>query len=125
MTKKKKAKLYYKEITLTPTDFTLQVFISKDFNTTVSALNKKIEKYDWRKFFDFDSSGFFVKYITEKNKVRFVICLYGFKYQSVAHEAVHVTWELARIVGFNLSEDEELQAYYVGYIVDEIMKMKK
>ena len=120
-----KNKLYYKKIKLSPTNYSLQVFVCKDVSHTIATLNRKIEKYDWDKWFLFDTNGFFVKYITKNNRIRLIMCLYDFSHKEIAHEAVHVTWELARLVEFKYKKDEELQAYYVGYIVDEIMKMKK
>lgn len=39
----------------------------------------------------------------------------------IAHEAVHVTWKLGSIIGFENKEDnQEIQAYYVSYIMEQL-----
>ncbi len=57
---------------------------------------------------------------------RIAVILPDFTPEVVAHEAVHVTWKLQSIVGrFFSKKIQEPQSYMVGFIVSEILGMKK
>jgi len=43
----------------------------------------------------------------------------------ILHEAIHVTWYLSEICGFNYKQDPELQCYLSEYLFNKIMAYKK
>lgn len=54
-----------------------------------------------------------------------LMILVDYSEKTLIHEAVHVTWELSKIIQTPWEyETQELQAYYVDYIVREVKNIK-
>ena len=52
-----------------------------------------------------------------------ILCTTNDHIPVIAHEVVHATWKLDSLAGLNLdSRSQETQAYYVSYILIEILK---
>ena len=111
--------LRYKEITLTPTDICLEVFIGKKKDIVKKLKKDNGEKKSYWKEMIGDSSCV----VGLENHIFMFLLEDDIK--TIVHESVHATWFLDEIVGFNFNiESQEMQAYYVDYIVGEILKMK-
>lgn len=129
----KKHASYYKKIPLIPTEFHLDVFVSEDGDLICKDLSEKIgETPDYWKDYCFDDNGSHTSAMVVDHEARdgtwsIIMLLRNFEEPSViAHESVHVTWSLDKRVGLNFRhKSQETQSYYVGYIMDEILKMKE
>ena len=97
------ADLYFKRIPLHPTLFELDVWVCAEKEPIGLAADKMYGQ----------DVGRFIEEMEHAVRPEFV-----------AHEAVHVTWRLADFVGFKYSaKNDETQAYFVEYIVRQIMSI--
>ena len=112
-------KLKHKVIKLKPTDILLEVFIGKRKDIIKSLLKDYGEdKKYWKEMIDNGDCT-----VSWDNHI--FIFMTEFDVNTIVHEATHATWYLDEIVGFNINQDnDEIQAYYMGYIVEKIFKMK-
>ena len=111
--------LKHKIIELTPTDICLEVLIGKK-KQMVKFLKKEYgqKKSHWKEMIGDSSCA-----VLDANHI--YIFLLNDDISTIAHEAVHASWFLDEIVEFNYNQDnQEIQAYYVDYIVGEIISMK-
>lgn len=119
----------YKEISLKPTPFTVKVFYSEDPSEMAGEFKKrfKIKGKRWTSYFknaDKGCDGFCDEFVSSEGQ-ELVMCLFVLNPGIIAHEAVHIAWYLSKFTDmeFNYS-NQETQAYYIQYLVDEIMKIK-
>jgi len=121
---KKPKKVLYKAIPLLPTDFTAEILFCPDKEPVTQAMARlyggSVEYYDT------ELRGDEVN-IIESFGTKHIVCILRSKDPYIiAHEAVHITWYLQSMVGFTFSAtSQEIQAYYVGYLVREIQAMLK
>ena len=114
----------YKEILLIPTPFTLKVFYgSKD------AISKRVKK-DFKGYEIgniFDKYGGFVDRVEADGYPIIIMCLLegSFTPGIIAHESEHVIYYKNELIGNKYNyESQEMHAYYIQWLVDEIWKMK-
>lgn len=107
-----------------PTKWFVDVYIAKDYD---KLYDKLLRKYGetlkfWQDILDRNPTVFL--YEDDKVESYIICCLSDFELNVVIHESVHISWYLAEKVGFSYERDHEIQAYYIEYIVEEILKMK-
>lgn len=113
----------HKEIKLTPTPFILKVFYG-----TPEELDSKIKK-EYKGSYDlgdiFKNYEAFVDEIKVDGYPEIIMCLTRITPGLVAHESLHVIFYLNRLIGMKYTfESQEMMAYTIQYLVDEIMKLK-
>lgn len=117
---------YFKKFQLVPTDFNLYVYVGNFKKAEQSMLDLFGLPTQWNSFQL--QEGVAHTYCFWSNKIKeriFIICTPDFDPANIAHEAVHVTWELARVVDFVYDvEHQEQQAYYVDWILNCALSMK-
>ena len=118
-------KVRHKNIKLLPTEYTVDVFVCKNKDKIIKQLNEKVDKNDWGKYFEDSSVGMCLYHTTDNNVRYLIMILSDFNPIIISHECIHISWRLADYCGFNFREDEEIQAYFVDYMVGEILKMNK
>jgi len=117
---------YLRKVQLIPTDFELYILIGN----AVIAENFMIDTFGlppgWQEFNLEGAVAHTWSIWSEKLEQRvFAIHAPDFSPQDIAHEAVHVTWELARNTNFKYDKDnQEQQAYYVDWILSSALEMK-
>ena len=109
----------HKVVKLIPTDISLEIFIGKKKDIV-----KKLKKYKGKKkSYWKDMVGNSSCAVGMPDHI--YMFLLDTDIQTIVHEAVHATWHLDDIVDFGFdSHNQEIQAYYVDYIVGKVMKMK-
>ena len=112
-------KVKHKIIDLNPTDIKLEVYIGniKDVINEVKKNNGQKKSF-WKNMIGDDPCT-----INLGNHI--IITMSEYDPQDIVHEAVHASWELAKIVGYKFGyKNQELQAYQIDYIVGQIITMK-
>lgn len=112
----------HKRILLIPTPFYVDVFVGgsiREAEETLNELRGKEEKYFRLEFQEHQQA------MTAEAEGAFFMLLPDFSDHIISHEATHVTWLLGDKIGLDWDyQSQELQAYYIDYIVREINKMK-
>lgn len=113
----------HKRILLIPTPFWVDVFVGGTLEQVEETLNELLDSDIKIEMHDDDDA--LTAEIECRNKTSFLLVLTDFTDHIIAHEASHVTWFLGKKIGLKWDhESQELQAYYIDYIVREINKMK-
>ena len=113
------SKVKHEVIELSPTDICLEVYIGnrKDVIKLIKKNNGEKKSY-WKSLIGEDSCT-----INLGNHI--IIFLREYDPQEIVHEAVHASWELSKLVGYNFSyKNQEIQAYQVDYIIGKVLSMK-
>lgn len=117
------ADLYFKRIPLHPTLFELDVWVCAEKEPIGLAAGKMYGQNVGRFIEEMEHEMACWMKDKEGTK-RILMFLQAVRPEFVAHEAVHVTWRLADFVGFKYSaKNDETQAYFVEYIVRQIMSI--
>lgn len=115
----------YKRIDLLPSKWFVDIWITKNYKTLCNNLSKKYGgSFEFWKN-EINETQTVLSYENFKGHKYIICCLYDFDLSVIIHESVHITWHLQDKVNFDYENDQELQAYYVEYIVEEILKMDK
>lgn len=120
-----KKKIHHKKIPLTPTPFELEMYCCSrdDFNDLLTS-KYRIKKDLFKK--KIDGAGAITVYAKNKLRRHFIVAIFQNSIYNTSHEAVHISYFLDRVCEFNFNKDNhESQAYYVGYITQEIGKFLK
>lgn len=107
-----------------PTKWFVDVWITDNYEELCNKLSKKYGSSTdfWQKELSLRPS---VITYEDIEKTNYIICLLeDFDLNVIVHETVHISWHLQDKVNFDYVNDTELQAYYIEYIVEEILKMK-
>jgi hypothetical protein len=115
--------LIHKRIPLIPTPFHVDVFVSAelaDIEEALSELNGKDSGFYRLNFKEGQQA------MTAEAEGNFIMVLPDFSEHVISHEATHITWMLGDKIGLDWDyQSQELQAYYIDYLVREIKIMKE
>jgi len=115
--------MIHKRIALTPTPFFVDVFVSAnlaEIEETLSELHGKESGFYRLNFKDGQQA------MTAETEGNFLMVLPDFSEHVMSHEATHITWMLGDKIGLDWDyQSQELQAYYIDYLVREIKMMKE
>ena len=114
--------MVFKEIPLHPTLITLDVIISDNKPAVCEFLHRRYGEDV--SYYERQVEGPICCSITAYGEKRIVVILKSKDDVAVmAHEVVHATWLLNKICGLGFDyKCNEVQAYYVSYIISEILK---
>ena len=110
-----------KQIAIRPTNEIVIIIYSKDRKKVVDYLSKKHDINIKENFNYLDGSQ---TTITDHKtgEVYIYVILFDKAPQVIAHEIVHLIWDLSRESGIEInSNSEEWQAYLMGYLMAEIL----
>lgn len=118
-----KPRLVFIEVPLPPTHLNLDVVVCRSKKAVTRFLSDRYKETVG--YYEEVVNGPMVATIYHDGEARILMVLRSFAPGIVGHEAVHVTWKLADAIGMKWdSNSQEIQAYYVTYIVDKIMEHK-
>jgi hypothetical protein len=116
----------FKEIRLFPTEFTLDVYVVDDasilsdmFEERYGADESFILTLKTNECLSFETD----LYSDLKGDRVFVLILDNLKPYIVAHELVHLLWQLSETIGVEMNPDsQEWQALFIEHLTSEILK---
>ena len=116
----------FKEIRLYPSVFTLDVYITEDASCLTEMFEERYgSDEDFILTLDTDIClSFETEFGSTLDGDRvFVIILKHLEPYIVAHELIHLLWQLNQTIGTNMNiESQEWQALFIEYITGEILK---
>jgi len=119
--------MHYKLIRLYPTNVYCHLIIGENEKKASDLICKHLKVHeDYSEYLK--TSGTFTLLIEEEGRVEKTILCYLKDLDPIeaSHEFTHVAYHLAEVCGFQFtSESQELQAYYVSALMEEIEQIRR